>query len=263
MMRFADGYERPLLVSWGAGVNSTALLVGLHERGIRPDLIQIADTRGEKPETYRYFYTFQAWLEAVGFPSLTVVTKRSMYESLEDNCVRKAMLPSLAYGFSSCSEKWKHQPQERYVNNWQPAKDAWAAGRKVHKCLGIDAGEARRAKIDEDEKYRYWYPLIEWDWAREECLDAIERAGLPAPIKSACFFCPASTKNEIRWLAQTHPDLLQRALAMEDAAAPNLRSVRGLGRRWSWREFLESEGAAAALPDPPQLGCLCFDGADE
>ena len=35
----------------GGGVNSSALLVGLHQRGIPVDLILFADTGGELPST--------------------------------------------------------------------------------------------------------------------------------------------------------------------------------------------------------------------
>lgn len=61
---------------------------------------------------------------------------------------------------------------------------------------------------------------------------AIERAGLPNPGKSACFFCPASKKHEIRELAKLYPELADRAIAMEDNAA--LDTVKGLGRSFAW-----------------------------
>ena len=41
-----------IVVSYGGGTNSVAMLVGLHERGLRPDAIVFADTGGEKPNTY-------------------------------------------------------------------------------------------------------------------------------------------------------------------------------------------------------------------
>lgn len=41
-----------LFGAFGGGVNSTAMLVEMHKRGIRPDLILFADTGGERPETY-------------------------------------------------------------------------------------------------------------------------------------------------------------------------------------------------------------------
>ena len=41
----------PLVVAYGLGVNSTAMLGEFANRGVRPDLILFADTGGEKPET--------------------------------------------------------------------------------------------------------------------------------------------------------------------------------------------------------------------
>lgn len=46
--------ECPLIVAYGLGVDSTAMLVEFVKRGIRPDLILFADTGGEKPVTHQY-----------------------------------------------------------------------------------------------------------------------------------------------------------------------------------------------------------------
>jgi 3'-phosphoadenosine 5'-phosphosulfate sulfotransferase (PAPS reductase)/FAD synthetase len=44
----------PLAVAYGAGVDSTALLVGFVRRGVRPAYILFADTGGEKEETLAF-----------------------------------------------------------------------------------------------------------------------------------------------------------------------------------------------------------------
>jgi hypothetical protein len=31
----------------------------------------------------------------------------------------------------------------------------------------------------DDPKYEFWYPLIEWGWDRERCKEEIRAAGLP------------------------------------------------------------------------------------
>ena len=54
-----------------------------------------------------------------------------------------------------------------------------------------------------------WYPLAQWRDDRPACERIIRAAGLPVPMKSACFFCPASKKHEILWLREHHPDLLK------------------------------------------------------
>ena len=255
----------PFVVSWGAGINSTAMIIGLLERNEPPDAILFADTHGEKPETYRFQEVFSDWLRARGHEIVVVDNadrEGFRHASLEDECHNNETLPSLAFGFRSCSHKWKRHPQERWATAWRPAQEAWARGGKITKAIGFDAWEERRAKIPECNRYRYRYPLIEWDWGRDKCIAAIEAAGLCVPPKSACFFCPASKTAEILQLKKKHPDLFARAKAIEASAAPKLGSVLGLGRRFSWTELGDADDAQLSLfPDPYfEEPCGCYDG---
>lgn len=256
----------PLLVGYGAGLNSTALLIGLRERGIRPDWINFADTGDEKPETYAFLPIFAKWLHGAGFPSITVVKKTGRIGdvSLEQESLRRKTLPSRAFGLSSCAHRWKIEPQEKFVNHLPEARAAWKAGYKVIKALGIDAGETRPTP-DDDKKYAYWYPLVEWGWDRDLCAAAVSRAGLPMPVKSACFYCPSSKKREVLQLKVKHPDLFARAVAMERNAAPNLRDVKGLGRTWSWEMLGVADKRQLSLfREAPVEPCMmCVDGDAE
>ncbi len=253
-----------LAVAYGGGVNSTALLCGFAERDIVPDVVLFADTGGEKPETYTYLWSLQAWLESVHFPSLFLVHNGGMYRTLENNCLSTHALPSLAYGWRSCSEKYKKRPQDVFMHHFPPAIAERKAGRRIIKAIGYDTGESRRARIFDDDEYTHWYPLIDWGWGREECVSAIRRNGLAIPQKSACFFCPASTKKEVLALAENHPDLMHRALAIEENAQASLQTVKGLGRRWSWNEFLKARAEEQArLKDPEEMPCGCFDGTED
>lgn len=61
--------RRPLVVSYGGGVNSLAMLVGYHERGEVPDAVVFSDTGGEKPETYFSLrIAVRGWMARLGFP---------------------------------------------------------------------------------------------------------------------------------------------------------------------------------------------------
>ena len=246
--------KQHLVVAYGMGVDSTAMLVGMAARGIRPDVILFADTGAEKPETYAYLSVINEWLARRGFPSVTVVRRENCTDAtLEAECLRKGILPSLAYGWKTCSIKWKAEPQNKFLNRWEPARWTWKAGRKVVRAIGYDNGKAdsRRVKPIVDKKYENWYPLRDWGWDREACMDAILQAGLPLPVKSACFFCPGTKKAELPLLQIQHPDLVERALVIERTAAPNLKSVKGLGRGWSW----ESQLQTAAVPAGDCAGC--------
>lgn len=253
-----------IAVSYGAGTNSTAMLVEMVNRGIRPDVITFADTGGERPTTYEYCSMFSDWLVYKNFPPIVTVkkvTKDGNILTLEQNCLNEKMLPSIAYGFKSCSLKYKVSPQDKYFNSLESAKKEWSDGKKVIKFIGYDADEERRAKIFDDDKYEYKYPLIEWGMGRDECVQSIIDAGLTLPGKSACFFCPSSKPKEIRQLKNEFPELLRRAIAIEENAFDNLTSVKGLGRNWSWKDMIEFEDRQIDLfrcdMDVP---CGCYDG---
>ena len=89
------------VLSYGAGTNSTAMLVGLSERGERPDAILFADTGGERPSTYAHIAEVSAWCVANGFPEITIV--RAPGKTLEQDCLDRNALPAIAYGFKTCS----------------------------------------------------------------------------------------------------------------------------------------------------------------
>jgi hypothetical protein len=261
----------PLVVAYGMGVDSTAILVEFVKRGIVPDLILFADTRAEKPETYAYLPVIQEFLRAHDFPEIQTVTRTGKHESLGSECLTNETLPSLAFGMKSCSLKWKVGPQNKFCNNWAPARLAWSMGQKVRKVIGYDASprDSSRGTFGQDgkgkgkclccqlnpcKKYEYWYPLIEWGFDRARCVEIIRSVGLSVPVKSACYFCPASHKEEIAWLQEEHPDLFESALQIETGfltGRHGARTTRGLGRRFAWQDLARSDQDIIPLEGDP------------
>lgn len=200
--------RKHIIVSFGGGSNSTGLLVGLHEREIRPDAIVFADTGGEKPVTYKHIMEMGLWLASVDFPPITVLRgdrwwtpKMREDGSLEAMCLRLGTLPSKAYGGSTCSVKWKVEPQDKF--NEVYAREHGIRQTQIVRMIGFDAGEPKRVERalarapTLGREYTESYPLYDWGWQRQDCIDAIKRAGIPLPGKSACFFCPSAKKHEV------------------------------------------------------------------
>ncbi len=235
---------KPLVVSFGGGVDSTAMLIEMKNRGIRPDVILFADTGAERPATYNNVERINAWTKQVGFPEVTTVKyvpPIAPYTSLEGECQKNGTLPSLAFGMKACSSKWKVKPQEKWLK-------AHGIHERIH-AIGLDDSPADRTrkvtyagKGSQDEAVTFWYPLQEWGIDRAKCVEIIKAEGLPVPIKSCCFFCPAMKKIEIQEQAHTYPDLHRRALEMERGflegrhCVDGVKSTKGLGRRFAWGE---------------------------
>lgn len=232
----ADNKHR--VVSFGGGVNSTAMLVGMYERGERPDVILFADTGGEKPETYTHLAAMQQWCECSSMPDITIVRES---ETLEDDCLRRESLPGKAFGVGSCSEHFKIRPQKRWLREQGVEAVTW--------LVGFHAGETKRMWRGASGADTIRYPLIEWGWHQEDCVAAVHRAGIPLPVKSACFYCPAMRKVEVIQLAKDHPDLFERAVEME-RNAQGLETVKGLGRHWKWEQLVKADAEQMRLfPD--------------
>lgn len=116
-----------------------------------------------------------------------------------------------------------------------------------------------------DADFDYAYPLQVIGWSRPDCVNAITQhlgADL-VPIKSACFFCPASKHWELFWLAAHHPEQLESALVLERraltgrhsrfdevefgaswddlvrnaASFPSSNTTVGLGRSFAWNQW--------------------------
>ncbi len=253
-----------LAVSYGGGTNSTAMLCGFRERGINPALIIFADTGAEMPHTYQHVRLMNEKVrEWWGMEIVTVRAKRTIVEHSE----KISMLPSLAYGRRSCSQKFKHEPMEKYLKMWLRT----LCKTECVKAIGYHAEEGYRVAGKPTSKQlakglseRYWYPLVEWQWRQEECQAAICRQGLPQPGKSACFFCPASKRSEVVKLGENHPDLLKKALEIEANAQKRHRTKIGLGGGGNlWSEWLAMDEAQIKMTldiEPHEIPCGCIDG---
>ena len=233
-----------------------------------------------------------AWLESKGWPLVTRCAKKTLestaYNDLTGNCLDNQTLPSLAFGMKSCSIKWKQGPQDVVLKGAKrgPMKrdphplwiQSQERGVKLVKLIGYDSSPAdiRRSKKvkREDADFLYSYPLQDLGWTREDCIARILQEGLEVPIKSACFFCPASQKWELWWLAGTHPDLFMKALEIEHTAMtgkhsrwgqddctygtdweeliqehdsfPSTSVTVGLGRSFAWNHWARQNGIVTA-----------------
>lgn len=244
----------PVLAAWGAGVDSTAMLIELVARGEPVDQVLFADVGAEKAETLAFVPVFRAWLASHGVPSEVVryapknFKNWPPYRTLTENLLTNGTLPGIAFGRGTCAQKWKAAPQHAWAKAWPLAQGAWASGNKVVKLIGYDAGPAddrryRVASAIDDPLYEHRYPLREWGWTRDDSIARIRRAGLPVPVKSACFFCTAARPDEVRGLPRTQ---LRQIVLIEARARPRLRTVEGL-----WRQ--EVKGARGAETRPGSM----------
>lgn len=251
-----------LIVSYGLGRDSTAMLVKFAQLGVRPDLILFADTGGEKDETYAYLSIMNAYLASVGFPEVTVIRlNRSRDRDFETHLFRLGVFASLTYGKHKCSATWKLDAQDEFLKSYLPVIEAKKQDRKIVRAVGFEKGEEYRVTrhtnkksetdksncksgtafaIDPKSEYITYFPLIELGIDFDGVLDTIWQEGLPIPPKSSCYFCAGMREIEIYQLAQKEPHKFFRALVLERLAqrnkiVPHEKRIQGIafGQKWS------------------------------
>lgn len=243
------------IVTFGGGTNSTALLIHFVKINFIPDHILFSDTGGEHPNTYKFIKEFNNYLISKNFPSIEILnykTKNGKILNLYDDCINNKTLPSIAFGYKSCSQKFKIRPVEKFIKSKYNNLDI-----KIY--IGFDYGEKRRIKQNANPNFTNCYPLIDLMWDRKKCIEVIKNENIDLPGKSSCFFCPNMKKNEILSLSN---DLKAKIFFLEKNAT-NIMEVKGLGRNYKWTDLIKADNDQTKIDfndeDWHSIPCECID----
>ena len=82
--------EEKNIISFGAGQNSTAMIILMKNQGSRIDEIIFAETGNEMPETYKFLKEFSESASGIvrvnGFYQITHTAQKSLVGSILGNC---------------------------------------------------------------------------------------------------------------------------------------------------------------------------------
>lgn len=199
-------------ISWGAGINSTAI-IALHlleKLAGKPEII-FADTSNELPKTYAYIDAVKRILIPEGwkFTTLKPETHPEVYyktaretKTVLDYCKTYRRIPS--YNNLWCNSHFKLTPLGLYAKGRRP-------------MIGICNDENQRMKNG-----NALYPLAKY--TREDCKDLIEEAGLPPAHKTGCFFCRLQPKAAWIELYKNNPELWKECVELEEISGHTFKN---------------------------------------
>ena len=195
-------------LSFGGGVNSVAMMLLLLDQKDEFEAVFV-DHGTDWPETYEYVNMFQGWLKKHGHDQITVLKpahskdlEGKPFSNLYEFSYFRRIVPS---GFRRwCTADFKVKPIYKYVDT------------PSFMLIGIDFGEAKRARISTEKGIENRYPLIEYEIDREGCKKIIYDSGLDIPMKSGCYICPFQRKAQWIELRKKHPELFCKAQQLED-----------------------------------------------
>lgn len=211
------------IFSYGGGVQSTAALVLAAQGKIDFPLFAFANVGAdsEDPRTLAYVEQYAKPYAAANGIDLREVRKvrrdgreLTLMQHLAEQ-QRSVPIPvrmaNGAPGRRSCTQNFKIVPIAKLAKSLGASReDPAVIG------LGISLDEFQRMNSNNHVPYTIReYPLIDLKLDRSNCQGIIERAGLPIPPKSSCFFCPFHTRRAWQDLRQNRPALFDKAVALE------------------------------------------------
>ena len=217
------------------GKDSSALAVYLRDKV--PNLEYFfCDTGAELPETYEYLTSLEVIL---GKPIVRLNDQRGFDHWFE---VFRGTLPSPQMRW--CTKNMKIKPIEAWIGN-EPAVS--------HVAIRADESN-RKGYISTKPNIRTRFPFIEDGIDGDGVMRILANAGIGLPAyyewrtRSGCYFCFYQRKVEWLGLAERHPELFDRAVAIErkvlrDAGSDGdadfgSRAMRGRQYTWSGGETL-------------------------
>lgn len=245
----------PKVLSYGGGLDSYAMLLKAIERGEKPDVVVFIDVGDGSPEadgqdpaewpsTYHHIRENViplckehgiefVWMTTAEWP---VRTARSLFAWME----ARRQIP-VSGPKRICTTIAKVERFERWMDSRWP-------GREVEVWIGFDADEGKRVakdpnagtdrKLKEGQaKRRNRFPLVEWALCRCRCETYVRSLGKPVPRKSACVFCPYSTKADFRTLSKELPDQWQKVVALEENKPMTKATEKKISKKLSIKAF--------------------------
>jgi len=200
------------IISYGGGVQSTALVVLAMQRGWRIDEIVHVDLLdAEAPNTREYVASFARWLRETYNRGITIL-QRDLYG---DMLARPAFTPAPWRARDGsfmlkrqCTRQYKVEPVRRYLYDKYRRE-------RIGLMLGISVDEFHRMRESDAKRIEHLYPLVDERLTRNDCRAILERAGLATPPKSSCWFCPYRSARSQSELLRQYPALREKGEELE------------------------------------------------
>lgn len=187
------------IVSFGGGVQSTAIAILAAQGKIEVDAFVFCDTGFEKSIVFEFLEKHtKPMLERVGIHFYTAKTEDyapydysnfSLPSFYTVNTITGDITRS---GGMFCSDKWKKNVFRRFL-----AKQFNQKSYDV--IMGFSTDEIHRAgRMKSSKKYNYQFPLLDLRMNRVECIRLVEKTFKQEPPRSSCIFCP--NHKQLEWI---------------------------------------------------------------
>ncbi len=211
--------ERPIIWSYGGGVQSVAMLILVLQGKLpKPERIVMADTGRERQAVWDYIEEVSGpAMKGAGLDLEVIPHSYAKVDIVAHN--GDLLLPVFFMNGKAgklptfCSREWKQWPVRRYLREL-----GYGPSKPVTMWIGMSLDEVSRLRQSDVKWIDNYYPLCQSTDARmrrHECRLLIERYGWSQPPASACWMCP--NRDDKTWLEmkENEPDDFKKAAKFE------------------------------------------------
>jgi len=226
------------IVNFSAGKESTAMLIRMLELDMPVDKIMFGDNGLEYPEVYEYIKVVEAYINR----KVIVIKPKRTWDELFYTKVIKGKREGAIRGFPFCCVPGCWASRDLKIRPMEHArpKDALI-------YLGINCNEKYRVQHEKGHSENLRYPLIDWGWDEQKCLDYLEDKGLFPPLykkfeRTGCWLCPKQRMSSLKVLFFDYPELWAKLKQYEadcpHGFKPNLKLI-DLEEKWGSQRKLD------------------------
>lgn len=251
--------EKPnyYIVSFSGGKDSTAMLLRLLELGKPINEVVFCDTYKEFPQMYEHIEKVKKVVEKHNIKFTELRNERTFDEWMFSYTPKRRN-----------PEAFRAKYGEAIGKSWATSRARWCTGElkiklmnkyflekrkayNLYKYVGIAADELKRMERENQKEEGALFPLVEWGWTEEDCLNycyslGYDWGGLYNIFKRvSCWCCPLQPLEELRKLRTNFPELWEELKDMDRRTWLNFKedySVEDLEKRFTFEEERLAEG---------------------
>jgi 3'-phosphoadenosine 5'-phosphosulfate sulfotransferase (PAPS reductase)/FAD synthetase len=195
------------IVSFSGGKDSTAMLLRMLELEMPVDRIVFADTGFEFPELYDYIKRIEKYIDR----EIEIIKPTKSFEKWFFGKVSRGKAKGQIRGFPlrvfPCY--WSRESKIIPLTKIKTKDDKM--------FIGIAYDEKERCQSTKD----LIYPLVEWKWTEQDCINYLNERDLFNPLyvnfdRLGCYFCPKQNEKSIYVLWKNYPELWKRTKYWEN-----------------------------------------------
>ncbi len=216
------------ILSLGAGVQSSTLLLMACEGELQIDAAIFADTQWEPAAVYEWLELLKNKARDSGVPLYCVTNGDLRADALAGSFQAMPLYIETTdgkrlMGQRQCTNQYKLRPIRAKM------RELNRGHKPIDLLLGISLDEYQRAR-DADVKWiTHKFPLIDMRYTRTDCVSWLARHGYHDVPKSSCIACPFRTPKQWRTLTSAE---MANAVEFDEGIRQGKR-----GQQFVWRKF--------------------------